>query len=315
MPKESNATPCAGKQMLEPHSEQELSVLGSSGFKSRTVNSSHYAVITAMSSIRLSLEYPFWAMRVSMQSDPTLNSSITKTMKNIYTNKGFKGFYPGAGPYFLSLLCKQTYRLPAISLLPEYFKSWVPETWESHYGLPHIAAVSSLAIAETLVFGPIERVVRYRMVSNQISKLSFRFLYTGTGIGLTQNLLTWNMFTGLENFGQMQAKKLVKKDTLNTQETFGVGLFVGVSMTIMMQPIDALQTFAQTRPTEDKKPLLTAFGNHIKKHGIPKACFAGTKVALIQGIIGASTTVFALEALRGSKTEREETEFKKPAYS
>ena len=296
MPKESNANPCIGKQMLEPHHEQEIAALGPTSLKSRMANC-NYAIVTAVSSVRLALEYPFWSVRVNMQSDPDKNPTIMKAIKGIHQASGFKGFYPGAGPYFISSLCKQTYRLPAISLLPDYFKSWVPETWESHYGLPHIAAVSCLAVAETLVFGPIERVVRYKMVNAESSRLTIRFLYTGTGVGLAQNLMAWNLFTGLESFGQIQARTLLNKEDLNTRDTFGVGLFVGVSMTVITQPLDALQTFAQTRSTEDAQPLLSAFRNHIKKHGV-KTCFAGTKAALIQGVIGASTTVFALGALR-----------------
>jgi hypothetical protein len=301
MPKDFSVNPnntCVGKQVLEPpHHEPDtqLSALGSSGVSK--ISSSNCMIVTAVSSVRLGLEYPFWSVRVNMQSNSTINSSITKTVKNIYQANGFKGFYPGAGPYFLSLLCKQTYRLPAISLLPDYFKSWVPDSWESHYGLPHVIAVSSLAVSETMIFGPLERVVRYKMVNNEVSKLNLRFLYTGTGVGLVQNLLTWNLFAGLESFGQIQARKLLKKDTLDTRDTFGVGLFVGISMTVLTQPIDALQTFAQTRSVEDKRPLLMAYKGHIQRHGILTS-FSGVRAGIAQGSVGAIATVFALEALR-----------------
>jgi hypothetical protein len=302
MPKDSNQNPvtlCPIKQVIEPtyYHEPEINGINTNGIKGR-FQTSNYMIVTTVTSIRLALEYPFWSIRVNMQSNPIENTSMFTSAKNIYKSGGFKGFYAGATPYFLGSLCKQAYRLPAISLLPGYFKSWVPESWENNYGLPHIAAASSLALAETTVFGPIERLVRYKMVHNKLSKISIRFLYTGTGVNLAQNMLCWNLFSMLENFGQTQAKHLLKKEDLSITETFGVGLFVGVSMTLVTQPVDALQTFAQTRPVTNDQPLFTAYKNHIKQHGLLKSCFAGTKAALIQGVIGASATVFALEAFR-----------------
>ncbi|MEY3183219.1 MAG: hypothetical protein RLZ35_1204 [Pseudomonadota bacterium] len=263
---------------------------------------SDYSVIVSTTALHIACEYPLWSIKVHMQNDPSKHQNILITAKDIYRKKGFiNGFYSGAMPFCALTLCKQSYRLPALSFLPNYYQSWLPESFESNdYGIPNIATATTLSIFETTVFGPVERVVCYRVIHKELPSITIKFLYTGTGIAFGKGLFSWNLFCGLENFAQTQAKKLLKTDKLNTQSTFGVGIFVGSATTMISQPLSGLQTFAQTRLPQDNGSLLTGFKAHLKKHGTT-ALFAGIRPALLQGIVRSSITVFALKHLRENK--------------
>lgn len=264
-------------------------------FASRTT------VIVGATSLHVGCEYPFWSVKVHMQNNPSKNQHAIKTAKALYQQKGvFKGWYPGAAPFFMLTLFKQSYRLPALVFLPNYFQNWVPEEWEFKHQLTSVGAATTLSLFEASVFGPIERVVSYKMIHDKLPSITVRFLYTGTGISLSKGLYSWNLFSTLENFANRKAKNLLNTNTLDTQSTFGVGVFVGCSMTALTHPLSTLQTFAQTRSVEDPKPMLTGFKEYLKKNGT-KALFSGIRPALAQGIVRSSITVFALDKIRGNR--------------
>jgi hypothetical protein len=66
----------------------------------------------------LPFEHPFDSLKTNMQAT---NESAKKTIKSIYTRKGFRGFYNGFGINLMRILFKQAYRWPLnITLLSFY---------------------------------------------------------------------------------------------------------------------------------------------------------------------------------------------------
>ena len=93
-------------------------------------------------------------------------------MKDIYQNKGLKGFYAGAIPNFTRCLLKNSYRYPLMVGLPSFYKNSLPDSVKEHKYVTKFLTGASIAIVEATLTCPIERLKVYFMTTND--KISYR---------------------------------------------------------------------------------------------------------------------------------------------
>jgi hypothetical protein len=86
-------------------------------------------------------------------------------VKDIYKNKGIKGFYAGALPNLARCMLKNSYRYPLMVGLPSFYKNNLPDSIREHRTLTKFLTGGSIAIVEATLTCPIERLKVYFMTN------------------------------------------------------------------------------------------------------------------------------------------------------
>lgn len=86
-------------------------------------------------------------------------------MKDIYQNKGIKGFYAGSLPNLTRVLVKNSYRYPLMVGLPKFYNNNLPESINNNKFLLKLLTGSSIALVESIITCPIERIKVYFMTT------------------------------------------------------------------------------------------------------------------------------------------------------
>jgi solute carrier family 25 carnitine/acylcarnitine transporter 20/29 len=107
-------------------------------------------------------------------------------MSEIYQTKGLKGFYAGALPNIARGLLKNSYRYPLLVGLPNFYKNQLPQSIQERKALVKFMTSSSIALFESILTCPIERIKVYFMTTTE--KLSYRQFFTNNQGRLFQEL-------------------------------------------------------------------------------------------------------------------------------
>ena len=93
-------------------------------------------------------------------------------MRRIYETKGVKGFYAGSIPNFTRCVLKNSYKYPLMVGLPSLYERTLPDYFRQNKKLLKLFSGASIAVVETTILCPAERVKVYFMTLEQ--KKSYR---------------------------------------------------------------------------------------------------------------------------------------------
>ena len=115
-----------------------------------------------------------------------------------------KGFYAGALPNMTRCLLKNSYRYPLLVGLPNFYKNYLPDSIKEHKSLLKLLTGCSIALVETTLLCPIERLKVYFMTTNE--KITYRQffknnehhlfkeLFRGFGPLFARQSMAWTVF-------------------------------------------------------------------------------------------------------------------------
>ena len=81
--------------------------------------------------------------------------------------KGVRGFYAGSIPNFTRCLLKNSYKYPLMVGLPSIYQETLPASFQMNKKVLKLFTGASIAVIETTILCPAERVKVYFMTLNQ----------------------------------------------------------------------------------------------------------------------------------------------------
>jgi hypothetical protein len=97
-------------------------------------------------------------------------------VREIYHNKGVKGFYAGALPNMTRCILKNSYRYPLMVGLPTFYKNYLPDSIREKKTLLRFLTGGSIALVEATLTCPIERLKVFFMTTHD--KISYRQFFS-----------------------------------------------------------------------------------------------------------------------------------------
>ncbi len=86
-------------------------------------------------------------------------------IREIYGNKGLKGFYAGSIPNLTRCILKNTYRYPLMVGLPRFYAEKLPSIVRERKSFLKILSGISIGLVEASLTCPIERIKVYFMTT------------------------------------------------------------------------------------------------------------------------------------------------------
>ena len=112
------------------------------------------------------IEHPIDSIKTQWQAKPYIKNEY-QIIKVIYQDKGIvKGLYAGGLPNFFRCLLKNTYRYPLMVGLPNFYKTKLPSSISERVSLLKFLTGGSIALVETTLLTPVERVKTHFMTKN-----------------------------------------------------------------------------------------------------------------------------------------------------
>ena len=91
----------------------------------------------------------------------------------ILKEKGVKGLYAGSIPNYTRCLLKNTYKYPLMVGLPAFYKQKMPSKMTENASLAKFLTGFSIALIESLILCPIERVKVHFMTKTSTNVISY----------------------------------------------------------------------------------------------------------------------------------------------
>ncbi|CAF2677985.1 unnamed protein product [Rotaria sp. Silwood2] len=257
----------------------------------------------------LPLEHPLDTIRTRWQANPTQSRNALQVTREIYTSKGFLGFYSGAIPNTTRRAVKQTYRWPMMLFFPNFYRDHVlsARIQQNYPRLPKILTGLSIANFEILVINPLERLKVWLMTSpTRLSLLEFfrqrtdgrdiiRELYRGTSAIFFRQNVSWVTFLYTDELTKTKVREYKQSQDLTHIDLFAAGMIVGLVNTAAMMPFDYVKTQKQ-KFFQNNQSMMDIFKTTLKQDGIARF-YVGWKVYLVQYAIVAILTVNVLDQL------------------
>ena len=257
----------------------------------------------------LPLEHPLDTIRTRWQADPRYSRNALQVVREIYSSKGFLGFYSGAIPNTTRRAVKQAYRWPMMLFFPNFYRDHVlsARIQKNYPYLPKILTGLSIANFEILVINPLERLKVWLMTSpTRISLLEFfrrhayvrnivQELYRGTLAIFYRQNISWVTFLYTDELTKTKLRKYKQSEDLTHVDLFLAGMIVGSVNTGAIMPFDYVKTQKQ-KFFQNNQSLVDIFKTTLKRDGIARF-YVGWKVYLVQYAIVAILTVNVLDKL------------------
>lgn len=257
----------------------------------------------------LPLEHPLDTIRTRWQANPTFSRNALEVAREIYSSKGFLGFYSGAIPNTTRRAIKQTYRWPMMLFFPTFYRDHLlPDRIQQRYPrLPKILTGFSIANFEILVINPLERLKVWLMTSpKRISLLEFfrqrldtgdivRELYRGTSAVFFRQNVSWVTFLYIDELTKTKFREYKQTQDLTHLDLFVAGMLVGLVNTGAIMPFDYVKTQRQ-KFFENNQSMFEIFKTTLKQEGITRF-YVGWKLYLVQYALVAILTVNVLDKL------------------
>lgn len=253
----------------------------------------------------LPLEHPFDCVKTNQQARGT--QGVAATIRAIFAEKGFLGFYAGAIPNSVRAASKQFYRWPMMLGLPPFFRRIVPDSVQTSFpSSVKVGTGLTIASFEAVLITPLER-LKVWIMTNRTHQRALRQFFTES-IGLKDELLrgvracyarqvvSWVSFLVADDVFKRQAKWVTGKKELGVADLLVVSSFVGAVNTAANMPFDLVKTRLQMKnPLADKRVFATM--RHILATEGAAALYVGWQMRMVQYIMQSAITVPLLDAL------------------
>ncbi|CAF3700759.1 unnamed protein product [Rotaria sp. Silwood1] len=255
----------------------------------------------------LPLEHPFDTIRTRWQANPANYPNAVRVIHEIYTSKGFLGFYSGAIPNTTRRAIKQTYRWPMMLFFPNFYRDHIlsDRILQNYPHLPKILTGLSIANFEILVINPFERLKVWLMTSPQrISVFEFfqthinsrgiiQELYQGMSAVFYRQNVSWITFLYTDGLTKTKFREYKQTQNLTYIDLFMAGMIVGLVNTGTVMPFDYVKTQKQ-KFFQNNQSTIDIFKTTLKRNGI-RRFYIGWKIYLIQYAIVAILNVNILD--------------------
>ncbi|CAF5086654.1 unnamed protein product [Rotaria sp. Silwood1] len=255
----------------------------------------------------LPLEHPFDTIRTRWQANPANYPNAVRVIHEIYTSKGFLGFYSGAIPNTTRRAIKQTYRWPMMLFFPSFYRDHIlsDRILQNYPHLPKILTGLSIANFEILVINPFERLKVWLMTSPQrISVFEFfqthinsrgiiQELYQGMSAVFYRQNVSWITFLYTDGLTKTKFREYKQTQNLTYIDLFMAGMIVGLVNTGTVMPFDYVKTQKQ-KFFQNNQSTIDIFKTTLKQNGITRF-YIGWKIYLIQYAIVAILNVNILD--------------------
>lgn len=249
--------------------------------------------------IGLVIEHPFDSVKTRLQANSEL-SSVVHAMKDIWTNKGWKGFYAGYTANSIRAGLKQTYRWPLMFALPPFYKEAIPIPSSEK-----LLTGLTIANIEVFVISPLERIKVHVMTSNEKKGIRALFkanqhyriadLYRGLRASYARQNVSWISFLMADDQCKKITRSFTKKKDLSYSNLLAIGVTVGIVNTAATLPFDYIKTlFQKQNPLHHKEKVFKTLVQIIQNQGI-KTVYTGWKPKIIQYILQSTLTVSLMD--------------------
>lgn len=270
--------------------------------------------------ISLPFEHPFEVLRVTWQTNPHLRHELA-VARLVKEQKGPRGFYNGYFPNLAKQITKSSYRYPLLSMLPRFYAKLFGSSYDKNKYVMKFLTSVSLALVESVIITPFERLQVFVMTSQQnthnygdfykmLTKSQVRKeIFKGFTPYFSRQLVVWISFLQADTFIKTRVRKWYHIPEDQMIKGFKLLLcsgFVSFCTILCAIPFDNIKTFLQKYNITHEK----GTGEIIKKEAnIPMAIrkiyersgilgfFIGWRVKLVAYSINALFTVTLLEWL------------------
>jgi hypothetical protein len=242
------------------------------------------------------ISHPFDFLKTKIQSSSEKSTSSISLSIKIYNTYGIKGFFKGYLPSLYRSLFKETYRSPLRGFLDYKFEN-IFRSYNKSF-TKTLTAIS-MAITDTVILSPIERVKVLVMTNNSEAnpiKAFWRnkpkglqlshYLFKGLTVSLVRSILSWTSFLVCEE--KIRHYYELRSKSLSLANRITIGVLSGIINGLITQPFDTIKTNIQ-KSTEQKDKLNSIYKMGLflfQQNGI-KGLYAGFNVRLFQySIIG-----------------------------
>lgn len=255
--------------------------------------------------------HPFELVKTRMQANPYIHSGVLLS-KDIFQQTGIKGFYTGGLPNFSRAILKEAYRAPLRGGINYAFGQALPN---SDKGTRAALTGISMAIADTIIICPLERIKVWLMTNQSTDKSFAKFftnrsannmpvyqdLFKGVTVSFTRSGVSWVSYL----FAEAKIREIVMKascsvneyepyPTLPIAERILIGALGGICNGLCTLPFDTIKTNVQKEGFIDRASLKTmcAVGKDlVVKHGFVKGLYPGFLTKLIHySLVGIITS-------------------------
>ena len=194
------------------------------------------------------VEHPMNVVAARAQLNHHLSSIAV--IRQIYGEKGARGYYNGFVAKLGSRVTKEGMRWTTIAWTTNFWKKIVPEN-QINGALPKVLTGTTTAVMETCVFTPIHRLFLERVklltygefFRGEVRIKGAQILFSGLGISLIRNVSTWASFMYFFHWYHKNVKASCLFAGCNplVGETAANAL-TAVSMVVLTCPIDVTRT-------------------------------------------------------------------------
>ena len=262
----------------------------------------------------LPIEHPLDCVKTRMQSRLELNSGIVAA-KDIFHQKGFRGFFDGVIPNGLRMVSKQLYRYPLMFYFPTLYSGALPPDFEKRNPAFKKALTGvSIAALETYFLCPLERVKVYLMTLKNYEQYKQHHirqffnenrqeirheLFRGLNALFPKQIVSWVTFLVADHKIKALIHDLTKtpiSEELSFPALMVAGTAVGAVNTAATLPFDCAKTQLQMHKYLQTTSLRQAMGTIYNQYGI-MGLYRGWQVRMAQYVLHSIFTVTVLEKL------------------
>ncbi|MBS0359114.1 MAG: hypothetical protein JSS53_07585 [Proteobacteria bacterium] len=244
--------------------------------------------------------HPFDLVKTRMQANPYIHSGVLLS-KEIYRETGIRGFYTAGLPNFTRAILKESYRSPLRGMLSAKYGNIFPEMTKEKKAL---MTGFSMALADTMIMCPLERLKVWLMTKHEENKSIYSFfsnrsteniplyqdLFKGASVSLARSTVSWVTYLVPEAFIRNAVIKYSPRviDKTGTSvplaENILIGALGGIVNGICTLPLDTIKTNIQKEGFHEKASLKTMWeigANLVDRHGFTRGLYPAFLTRLV----------------------------------
>lgn len=252
----------------------------------------------------LILEHPLDTIKTYWQARPS-RTAFKDICKELYSRKGWLGFYSGAVPNVLRVMIKQAYRYPLMVALPVIYSNIF-----NTLIVVSVATGLTVALLEGAIITPLERFKVWLMTFPRASGGISAFIdvarhhvvaviYQGLGVTVVRQVVSWVTFLVVHDQSIYWAKQILGVDTPSLGWLLIISIIVGGINTAVVLPIDSIKTNVQRTSRKNAHKSLETMIYIYNVYGF-RGLYVGWQIRWMQYMVHASFTVPILEQLKSS---------------
>ncbi|CDW73269.1 UNKNOWN [Stylonychia lemnae] len=252
------------------------------------------------------IEHPIDSIKTQWQAKPYLKNEF-HIIKDIYQNKGIKGFYAGSLPNFTRVLIKNSYRYPLMVGMPNFYKNNLPRQIQDNKSIQKLLTGSSIGLVEATLTCPIERIKVYfmtvekRLSYQQFFKIikgnAFHELFRGFTPLFMRQSVSWMVFLQTDHLLKSQIRRIwniKESERIPTKFLMMSSLIVAMVNTTIIMPFDCVKTHMEK--VDPTSTYVKSFRSIYNQGGL-LGFFTGVRLRFLLSLTSALFTVNILERL------------------